>query len=110
MHCIDLNNYILKILATYFSYNEKLRKKKFPKTVADIERELKILEMRNLTLEWKNVIFKTIATSKIAFQSFITTVPKRILNELEKMQKAFLCINSTPTICNLKTLCNYYKA
>ena len=110
MHCIDLNNYILKILATYFSYNEKLRKKKFPKTVADIERELKIWEMRNLTLEWKNVIFKTIATSKIAFQSFITTVPKRILNELEKMQKAFLCINSTPTIRNLKTLCNYYKA
>ena len=44
MHCIDLNNYILKILATYFSYNEKLRKKKFPKTVADIERELKIWE------------------------------------------------------------------
>ena len=42
--------------------------------------------MRNLTLEGKLVIFKTIAISKIVFQSFITTVPKH------------------------KTLCNDYKA
>ena len=40
--------------------------------------------MRNLTLEGKIVIFKTIAISKIYFQSFITTVPKHIINELEK--------------------------
>ena len=46
--------------------------------------------MRNLTLEGKLVIFKTIAISKIVFQSFITTVPKNIINELEKIQKAFL--------------------
>ena len=42
--------------------------------------------MRNLTLEGKIVIFKTIAISKIVFQSFIATVPKHIINELEKLQ------------------------
>ena len=46
--------------------------------------------MRNLTLEGKIVIFKTIAISKIVFQTFITTVPKHIINELEKTQNVFL--------------------
>ena len=55
--------------------------------------------MRNLTLEQKIVIFKTIAISKIVFQSFISTVLKRIINELEKIQKAFLWKNPT---CKIK--------
>ena len=54
--------------------------------------------MRNLTLEGKIVIFKTLAIFKIAFQSLITTVSKHIVNELEKIQKAFLWKNSSPKI------------
>ena len=54
--------------------------------------------MRNLTLEAKIVIFKTIAISKIVFQSFITTVSEYVANELEKIQKAFLWNSSTPNI------------
>ena len=65
--------------------------------------------MRNLNLEGKIDIFKTIAISKIVFQSFISTVPKHIINELEKIQKAFLWKNSTPKIKH-ETLCNNYKA
>ena len=41
--------------------------------------------MRNLTVEGKIVIFKTIAISKIVFQAFITTFPKYIVNELKKI-------------------------
>ena len=65
--------------------------------------------MRNLTLEGKIVIVKTIAISKIVFQSFMTTVPKHIINELEKMQKAFLWKNSTPKTKH-ETLFNDDKA
>ena len=54
--------------------------------------------MRNPTLQGKIFIFKTKAISKIVFQSFITTVPKYVVNELEKIQKAFLWNNSTPKI------------
>ena len=83
LRCIDLNNDILKILATHFSYNEKLEEEKnFYKTVTDIQQVLNIWKMRNLTLPGKIVIFKTIAISKIAFQSFIATAPKHIINEL----------------------------
>ena len=58
--------------------------------------------------EGKMVIFKTIAISKIVFQAFITTVPKHIVNELKKIQKAFFWNNSSPKI--KQTLCNDYKA
>ena len=64
--------------------------------------------MRNLTLEGKILIFKTIAISKIVFKSFIATVPKYI-NKLGKIQKAFLWPNYTPKIKH-ETLCNGYKA
>ena len=65
--------------------------------------------MINLLLEGKTVIFKTIAISENVFQSFITTVPEHIKNELEKVQKAFLWKNPTPKIKH-ETLCNDYKA
>ena len=65
--------------------------------------------MRNPTLERKIAIFKTIAISKIVFESFIATVPRHIINELEKIQKAFLWKNFTPKIKH-QTLCNGYKA
>ena len=90
MRCIDLNIDTLKILCTHFSYGEKLKEEKnFYKIVTDMQRVLKIWKMRRLSLEEKIVIFKTIAISKIVFQAFITTVPKRIVNELKKNTKSF---------------------
>ena len=64
--------------------------------------------MKNLTLEGKIVSFKTIAITKIVFQSFIITVPKYIVNDHEKIQNTFLWNNSTPKIKH-ETLCNDYK-
>ena len=84
MHCIDLNIDTLKILGTHFSCNEKLKEEKnLYKILRDMQQVLKIRKMRKI------VIFKTIAISKIVFQAFITTVPKHIINELKKIQKAF---------------------
>ena len=67
--------------------------------------------MRNFTLEGKIVIFKTLAISKIVFQSCITltTVPKHITNEFEKIQKAFLWKNFAPKIKH-EPFCSDYKA
>ena len=91
MHCIDLNIDTLKILGTHFSYNEKLKEEKnLYKILTDMQQVLKICKMRKI------VIFKTIAISKTVFQAFITTVPKHIVNELKRIQKAFLSNNSSP--------------
>ena len=56
--------------------------------------------MRNLTLEEKIVICKSIVISKIVFQTFITTVLGHI-NNLEKIQKAFLWIRSIPKLLEM---------
>ena len=78
-------------------------------TVTDIQRVLEKWKMRNLTPEAKIIIFKTIAISKIVFPSFMTTVPKYIVNENGKNTKAILWKNSTPKIKH-EILCNYCKA
>ena len=61
--------------------------------------------MRNLPIEAKIAIFRTIAISKIVFQSFTITVPKHVVSDLEKLQKAFSWKNSTPKIMH-ETLYN----
>ena len=91
LRCVDLKTDTLKILGTHLSYNEKLKDE--------------IWKMKNLTLEWKIVIFKTLAISKIVFQSLVTPVPRHIVNGLEKIQKASLWKNSSTKIKH-ETLCN----
>ena len=72
---IDLNNDMLKVLGTHFSYNQKLKVEKIIyKSVRDIQGVIKMCKVRNLTLEWKIVILTTIKLSKIVLQSFITAV------------------------------------
>ena len=83
------------MLGTHFSYNKKLK-------------EDKDIYSINLALEGKIVIFKTIAISKIVFQSFITTLPKHVLNELEKCESFLLGNNCTPKI-KYETLCKTLK-
>ena len=57
----------------------------------------------------KSSYFNTIAISKILFQSFITTLPKHIVNELEKIQNTFFWNNSSAKI-KREILCNNYEA
>ena len=46
--------------------------------------------MRNLIVEGKITIFKTLAISKIVQLSLVTNVPTEIINELKKIQKEFI--------------------
>ena len=86
VRCVDLKTDTLKILGTYFSYDEKLKdEKNFYTIVTNIQRVQRIWKMRNLTLEGEIVIFKTLAISKIVFQSLITPFPRHIVNKLEKI-------------------------
>ena len=61
--------------------------------------------MRNLTLEEKITIFKTLAISKIIHLSLVTNVPTQIIN---KIQKEFIWNGSNPKIKH-STLCNRYE-
>ena len=65
--------------------------------------------MRNLVIGGKTFFKETKAISKVIFHSLITTFPKYIVNEVEKIQKAFLWKNSAPKVKH-ETLRNDYKA
>ena len=88
MGCIDLTKKTMKVLGIHFSYNKKLEtEENFIRHVRKIEKVLKLWRMRNLTLEGKITIFKTLAISKIIHLSLVTNVSMEIINELKKIQK-----------------------
>ena len=66
MECIDLTKNSVKILGIHFSYNKKIENKEnFIKIIKKIENVLKIWRIRNLTIQGKITIFKTLAISKV---------------------------------------------
>ena len=79
-----LNNDTLKILGSHFSYKKKLKEeKKFFQVHNRYSTSIENMENKKPYTRREN--FKTIAISKIVFQSFITAVPKYVVNELEKI-------------------------
>ena len=69
---------------------------------------LNLWRMRNITLEGKVIIFKTLALSKIVYLTLITSFSKQLIEEIQKIQKAFIWNNLTPKI-NHETLCNSFE-
>ena len=61
--------------------------------------------MRNITLEGKIIIFKTLALSKIVYLTLITSFSKQLFEEMQRNQKSFISNNLTPKIKH-ETLCN----
>ena len=56
---------------------------------------LNLWRMINITLEEKRNIFKTLAPSKIEYLTLITSFSKQLIEEIQKIQKAFIRNNLT---------------
>ena len=79
MKCIDLRNETIKILGVYFSYNQEIKDdKNFYNIIANIQGALNLWRIRNLTLEGRIVLFKTLAISKIVFLALLTKIPYQV--------------------------------
>ena len=63
--------------------------------------------MRNLTLEGKITIFKTLAISKIIHLASVTVLPNSTITELNKIHKEFIWNHKRPKIKE-KTLINNF--
>ena len=108
MKCIDLAKETIKIIGIHFSYNKVLEKERnFYDTITKIQNVLKVWLWRNLSLEGRIVIFKSLAISKIVYLSTISRITNDIIQELKKIQKSFLW-NSNPKI-KYNTLCSDFK-
>ena len=91
MKNIDLKKNTVNILGVHYSYNKKLENEKnFKNHIQKIETVLNIWMMRNLTLEGKIPIFKTLTISKIIHLTSVTVLPNSTITELNKMHKEFI--------------------
>ena len=59
---------------------------------------LNLWRIRNITLEGKILIFKTLALSKIVYLTLITSFSKQLIEEIQRIQKATILNNLTPKI------------
>ena len=64
--CIDLITEAIKILGVHFSDNQKLKtQKNFVKSITNMQNDLSLVRMRNITLGGKIIIFETLAYLKL---------------------------------------------
>ena len=91
MKGLNLMKETMTILGAHFSYNNKLENEmNFQSHIIKFENVRRLLLMRNLTIEGKVLVFKSLAISKIAHLSLITTVPHEITNQLNIIQRSFI--------------------
>ena len=65
--------------------------------------------MRNLSIEGKIVLFKTLAISQLVYLVLLTVIPNHITDEVAKIQKSFVWHDSSPKIKH-ETLRMEFKA
>ena len=88
---VDLTKDAIKILGIYFSYNINLmNQKNYCKAITSIHGILKLWRMRNLSIEGKIVVFKTLAISKLVSLAPLIVIPNHITDEVAKIQKSFI--------------------
>ena len=106
MDCTDLTKDVIKILGVYFSFNKKLEQEK--NLLNRIVKIVKLWKLRNLTIEGRIVVFKSLAISKLIHLALVTEIPTTTINLLTKIQMEFIWKGKNPKIKN-STLCNGYE-
>ena len=78
----------MKILGIHFFYNKKIENaENFIELIKKIKNVLKIWRTRNLTVQGKITIFKTLAISKAIQFALVANVQHVIIDQLSKNQK-----------------------
>ena len=70
--------------------HEPNKSKKLLSNYFKIHGFLKLWRMRNLSVEGKIVVFKTVVISKLAYLTLLTVISSHITDEVTKIQKFYL--------------------
>ena len=81
----------MKILGVHFSYNINLyQDKNICEHIVKIENILRLWRMRQLILEGRIMVFKSLAVSKVIHLLLITKIHNNTFDLLYKIQKSFI--------------------
>ena len=86
-----------------------MNQKNYTKAISSIHDILKLWRMRNLCVEGKIIVFKTLAISKLVYLTLLTVIPNHITDEVAKIQISIIWHDSSPKI-NHETLRTKLKA
>ena len=90
IRCVNLYEVTIKILGIHNSYNKQLgNDENFKKYIAKIENVLKLWRARNLSLEGKITVFKSLALSKITHLALVKTIPPSVIDQLNKTEEFY---------------------
>ena len=105
IECTYLRDGVIKIFGIYFSYDKRLEQdKNFLNHNVKIQNILKLWKLRNLTIEGRIVVFKSLAISKVIHLALVTEITTSAINVLTKIQMEFLWKGNYSKIKN-STLC-----
>ena len=91
MKCVNLNNETVKILGVHFSYYKNLEQdKKFSEHILKIESILKLWLIRQLTLEGRITLVKSLAIYKVVHFLLITKLHNNTIDLMYKIKKKFI--------------------
>ena len=81
----------IRVLGVHFSYNPIIHSERnFLNVIKNVEGTLKAWKGRFLSIQGKIIVFKTLGFSKIIYVSYLTNVPRDVLQVLESIQKSFI--------------------
>ena len=90
MRCVNLHEDTIKILGIHYSYNKQLETDEtFKKYIAKIVNVLKLWRARNLSLEGKITVFKSLALSKITDLALVKTIPPSVIDQTKRRRILF---------------------
>ena len=85
MKCVNFNNETVKVLGVHFSDNKNLEQdKNFSEHIVKIKSILKLLRMRQLTLEGRITVFRSLAIPRVIRLSLITKLHNNIIDLMYK--------------------------
>ena len=67
-----------------------MNQKNYCKAITSIHDILKLWRMRNLSIEGKIVVFKTLVISKLVYLALLAVIPNHVTDEVVKIQKSFI--------------------
>ena len=109
MKCVNIKSEIVKILGVHFSYNKTLQQNKFfSKHIVKIENILILWHLRQLTLDRRITVFKSLAISKVIHLLLITELHNNTIDFMYNIQKNFIWQGKKVKIKH-STLCNGYE-